>query len=420
VTHLLKPANSKEVYQMEIQEFLQIVHAKQLGFEYAKKLYLDRLAPDFTPFEFFDLDELRLSSILAWLLNPKGSHGQGGRFLELFLHRLSAEWPPGACEKAEVKTESWIDEGRIDIQIKSEGRCCIIENKPWAADQPDQLNRYSKHLDVLRGYNGTLKPSEYPLIYLTANGLPPTIGSLCKSEQENRIKSGQLHYWAFSADLLDWLIQCRSVCRADRVTVFIDELVRYIRSHFGGAQDVTMQDQLVGEIVTSSAMVASAMHVVLAGDAIRERLLSKLKTELAAASASENWVLDWKVSGYSRQTGFSIDVSQHSACVFRLEFDKGQYNSAAYGAYKKDNTTTDDGGVRAALFSAKLNSDNGSAEDNHWPWWRSLSPHDELLPFEANWGLSAQPWAAIADGKMAAAIVSVARKFRDALAIAAT
>ena len=160
---------------MELHKFLQIVHVKEKGFEYAKQLYVDRLAPDFSPFEFIDLDEMRISAILAWLLDPHGSHGQGGRFLNLFLQKLSAGWPLDACEQAQVKTESWIDGGRIDVQITSGHRCCIIENKPWAADQPDQLERYLNQLDFLRSQDQTLTQSAYPLVYLTANGSPPTV-----------------------------------------------------------------------------------------------------------------------------------------------------------------------------------------------------------------------------------------------------
>ena len=117
-------------------------------------------------------------------------------------------------------------------------------------------------------------------------------------------------------------------------------------------------------------------------------------------------------------SGFNIEVSKKLACVFRIEFFSGQYNNVCYGAYKKNNTTARDGGARAALFTDDLNSDNGSAEDTHWPWWRPLSPQDELLPFERYWGRSPQPWVAIADGTMASAIIAAVRRFRDALASA--
>lgn len=393
-----------------------MVNVKEKGFEYAKRLYLDRLAPDFSPFQFIDLDETQLSAILAWLLDPKGSHGQGEKFLSLFLNKLSANWSPKDCKLAEVKTESWIGGGRIDIDIKSGSRRCVIENKPWAGDQPLQLDRYFRWLDLLSRFDGKRAPSEYPLVYLTADGSPPTLGSLSDLQQQERFKDGQLHCWAFRGELLDWLIQCKTVCRADRVSVFIDELARYIRGRFGELDNMTMQDQLVTEIATSPAMVASAMQVIFAGDAIREKLLLKLRNELTFAVEREGWSLDWNILWNSRQSGMKIDFSKHLNCVFCLEFEKTHCADAAYGAYKKDTALIGDGGVRAALFAANLCSSNGSTEDEYWPWWRHSSPQDELLPFQQNWGLSVQPWVAIADGTMASILVAAARRFRDVLA----
>ena len=165
-------------------------------------------------------------------------------------------------------------------------------------------------------------------------------------------------------------------------------------------------------------MVTSAMQVVLAGEAIREKLLSKLKSEIAATAASENWFLDWTVSGYSRYSGFSIDFSKRSSCVFRVEFDRGQYNGVAYGAYKKDNTATEDGGARAALFAAKLNSSNGSAEDKHWPWWAALyHPKTIYFPLNKTGGLAHSLGLQLRRGRWQPVALSQPwRRFRDALA----
>src|SRR3954447_12663738 len=49
------------------------------------------LAEDFNVFDFLRPDENCLSDIVAWLLDPRGSHGQGGAFLEHFLTVLRLE-----------------------------------------------------------------------------------------------------------------------------------------------------------------------------------------------------------------------------------------------------------------------------------------------------------------------------------------
>ncbi len=41
-----------------------------------------------TPFEFIKADELGLSRVIGWLLNPSGSHGQGARFLKMFFDEI--------------------------------------------------------------------------------------------------------------------------------------------------------------------------------------------------------------------------------------------------------------------------------------------------------------------------------------------
>jgi hypothetical protein len=391
--------------------FLKNVHVKIVGFRLAKKLFQDRLAPDFSPFQFFVIDEMQLSAILAWLLNPEGSHGQSGRFLNLLLQMLGANWPFDVCERAKVAVEYPVERGRVDIRIESGGRCCVLENKPWAVEQPDQIIRYLDHLDHCRLSKNTLPVSDYPLVYLTPNASLPR--SISEQEAKDRMEAGQLHCWAFSSHLLVWLEKCRAACRADRVAVFIDELGQYIRGIFGGAQDVTMQEQLATEIVRFPEMVESAMQVVMAGDSIRQKLMEKLRAEIEVAAGGEGWLVDWSASVYSPRTGFSIDFSPKSECVFRLEFYRSQYRDAAYGAYKRDVASSSDGGAREALFSAGLISDK--REESAWPWWRPLSPGDDLLPYDEHWNSSAAPWYAIADGSMARSIIATVIRFRDIL-----
>jgi hypothetical protein len=96
------------------------------------------------------------SNLLAELLNPKGSHGQGGVFLRRFIDLIVETKTCRATipvlddyEKVHVSTEYSIgnvtDEsgGRIDILIREgiEPRI-IIENKIYAVEQKHQVNRY--------------------------------------------------------------------------------------------------------------------------------------------------------------------------------------------------------------------------------------------------------------------------------------
>ena len=401
---------------MNINDLLRFIELKQAGFAEAKRLYGDRLAPDFTPFDFIDFDEMGLSRILAWLLNPEATHGQGGHFLRLFLDRLATGWSSDDCERAKVKAESPIKEGRLDIIVRSGDRALVIENKPWAADQPTQLERYFRYLDSLLIHSGGLRATDCLLIYLTADGSFPPKGSICDEQVRRRTETGQLHCWSYREHILNWTAECRAVCRADRVSIFIDEFARYIRKSFAEIADMTMQDRIVEEIVSSPAMVSPAMQIAFAADAIRDSLLLKLRSQISAEVARESWTMDWGVSARSC-SGLNIDFSPQLACFFRIEFYVAKFNDLSYGVFKKDKSRLDDGGVRAALLSNASIGRGEGAENELWPWWRHAAVNDDLIPFERHWGSSTQPWAAIADGQMAKAILGTARRFRDAMLV---
>jgi hypothetical protein len=93
----------------------------------------------FNPLGLIPLKETTHSRILGEFLNPRGSHGQNGLFLECLLLHL----------RIPVKErETWrimVEEGRVDVMlIREEPRSVIIiENKSNdAGDQPNQLYRY--------------------------------------------------------------------------------------------------------------------------------------------------------------------------------------------------------------------------------------------------------------------------------------
>lgn len=105
------------------------------------------------------------SKILAEFLNPRGSHGQGSLFLQAFFEMLGLDWNP---ENARVSTEvsSKIGDeavGRLDIFIEGSDYGIVIENKLFAAEQYEQLERYSKWLC-------SKYKDKHCLIFLTPNG----------------------------------------------------------------------------------------------------------------------------------------------------------------------------------------------------------------------------------------------------------
>ena len=130
--------------------------ARQLEREFDR-----RFAHRFNVLDYLRQDELGLSRIVADLLDPTARHGQGTLFLAAFLGldgvRDALRWPDLDRCRIMVITERQIDhERRIDVSVEivdAEGNaCCLaIENKPYAADQPKQVEDYLSSLESRYG-----------------------------------------------------------------------------------------------------------------------------------------------------------------------------------------------------------------------------------------------------------------------------
>ena len=123
-------------------------------------------------------EEMMHSSVIASLLDTRGSHGQKCRFLELFLGCLPEQFKSFDPSGARTACERYIGKmtedsgGRVDICIEnSSGQMIVIENKIFAGDQEHQILRYVK---FLRGRPLTRDGVEFPVLYLTPDGHSPS------------------------------------------------------------------------------------------------------------------------------------------------------------------------------------------------------------------------------------------------------
>jgi len=93
----------------------------------------------FNPLTFFPIGETMHSFLIANLIDPNASHGQGNLFLKSFLKLLDIEV---------FENDNWIvtaETGRIDVLLRRHHphTVVVIENKSnYASDQENQLYRY--------------------------------------------------------------------------------------------------------------------------------------------------------------------------------------------------------------------------------------------------------------------------------------
>jgi len=206
-----------------------------------KKRENDRFeASDFNVFDYIQPNELKLSRIIADLLNPKDTHGQQITFLTAFVEAMMEGAPKPLQETLiklqdaiqnnicaiRVKTEqkTLLDKRSMDIWVDLDGKNgIVIENKPWANDQKEQLKDYAK--DAKKRF-----PDGWVLIYLHGGGKAADEYTLPNKEDLKR--SGNYLDADYAYFLIRWLNNCLNHAKAEKVCVFLREFISYVEEEF--------------------------------------------------------------------------------------------------------------------------------------------------------------------------------------------
>ncbi len=295
---------------MDIQYLLAEVQALIRESNEVKELKGD----NFNVFNICDLrtKELFHSKFIAEFLSPKGSHGFGNAFLELFCKQLDI--PLTAFEKCNVYTEHSFEEGRIDIVLLSEkDTAIVIENKIYAGDQPEQLKRYSKWLNTQNVQNKKL-------FYLTLDG-----------HESIEAKREAIEYSpiSYSEDILFWLDKCIKIAVEKpfiRETLLqYKNLVKELTHQ--SLEDINME-KLYKKITASPENIEAAAMVKNNYDNAIAMLLTEIIQD--ESILSNNPTVAEKVIGSHRFAGWEYNIPGKKYRI-RFEFQKTDYNDLAFG-----------------------------------------------------------------------------------------
>jgi len=188
--HLL--CNQKRILRCKnqlIESILILATVKEpieFGEERIKSLYnslindsdFDRLELGFSAPNIFSVlkvsrNEIRHSNFLAWLLNPKGSHGIGDLVLKRFLREVFSSNKFSDVDQIEVeglettKAEILREWNHIDLLIVLDNIVVCLENKVFSKEHSNQLERYKTVLD------STFPGKRKVYVYLNPEGDEP-------------------------------------------------------------------------------------------------------------------------------------------------------------------------------------------------------------------------------------------------------
>lgn len=216
------------VAQPDLEQFFADVSYRVELAEDTQRRIDQKLATGFNVFNLIAPDENTLSDILADLLDPKGSHGQGHLFLKLLFDKLGLPWEGNPVGGITVQREAPTHRiqnhrRRMDVLVEA-GALLAIENKVDSLEQPDQVKDYLAHLR--QELTGSTRRAV--LVYLTPNGRSPT--SLTRSTVEKLKENAMLYCWSYQKEILAWLEACRHHCEAERIRYFLSDFMAYIES----------------------------------------------------------------------------------------------------------------------------------------------------------------------------------------------
>lgn len=327
----------------------------------------------------FMSDEVHLHSMfLANLLNPKGSHGQRGKFLEAFLKMLQKSFPAISADSLELDTaiasvevEKYIgrqtdsEGGRIDIYLTDGKHSIIIENKIYAGDQHHQMLRYWNYGMSQKG-DDTEK--SFVLIYLTLDGCSPSKESLGEDLKENDIVC-----LSYKNDIRGWLDRCVEL--ASRTPLVRETINQYISTIDILTNNVMEDNKELLDILSKEENLDAIYDIannknIVVNRFINEVFIPKLRdlAESKGLTMGDNCTENWMEESWA---GASFYNPKWKYLKLAFEFEHKGLGFLIFGFRPKD----EDGVKREDVKDWEKVQKNYSAKDvNNQCWiWKNFN-----------------------------------------------
>ena len=287
----------------------------------------------------FMSDEVHLHSMfLANLLNPKGSHGQRGKFLEAFLKMLQKSFPAISADRlvldtanASVEVEKYIgrqtdsEGGRIDIYLTDGKHSIIIENKIYAVDQHHQMLKYWNY-GMSQKVNDTEK--SFVLIYLTLDGSSPSKDSLGEDLKENDIVC-----LSYKNDIRGWLDRCVEL--ASRTPLVRETINQYISTIDILTNNVMEDNKELLDILSKEENLDAVYDIVNNKNAVVNRIVNeefipqlRILAKSKGFSMGDGCIENWFEKPY---TGLSFYNPQWKYLELAFEFERRGLGRLIFG-----------------------------------------------------------------------------------------
>ena len=389
---------------------------------YFERLYSSTLSPRFNLFRsLINPNEMMLSKMLGFILDPQETHAQGVYFLEGFIDRFIGIENNFVAKNVKIMLEAPAsnienNQRRMDIDIDLGGGVSFaIENKPWASDQPEQMNDYYRH--ILIRY-----PHKRRIIYLSGGGWEPG------SHSADKDLMGDDYVHITYHDLSEWLEESARGCRAERVRYFVSEFSAYCKQEFVGGDSMHEVD-LVKEVCESPENLESALMVSRHIEEVKADLFDRFFQDFKSMVETNLGGYEVIVTKHQKHEGsivqdriryfetkwVAIRVKKNSWTKYSIsiEFDANRAANLAIGVQKISHkgdvdypSPPDFSDEDTASIKSKLGGSWSRSK-----WWPLYRIYDEDY---RDWSRSISPWLEIKNKKLAERLFEDVRRLLDA------
>lgn len=256
-------------------------------------------------------EEVNLHSrFLAELLNPRGRHGIGTDFLQLFIenirNNLNSLPVDFNLSKARVRREF----KNIDLLLDDEKYWIIIENKIYAGDQPQQIFRYHEE---------ALAHKQQPVIfYLTLDGHQPAAHSVEGLPQDTPV-----YLLTYTNHIDEWLTAClertKDLPKLHHTILQYQELVRLLTG-----KTMSNEKNLILSILTKEDNAQHAATIVRQWNHLRHHAEFQFWGNLESCIQAEGSFQTLAEAHFtSEKISRAINLSKNKNTGYGLKFKLG-------------------------------------------------------------------------------------------------
>ncbi len=322
-------------------------------------------------------NEISHSRILADLLNIKGSHGQGEKYLKLFIDQL-IELPTenqfheesphlDIIKKFQISSSRVIIEksigivdyelgsgGRIDILLTDGHEFIIIENKIYAVDQPQQLLRY-------KNFQPT---KDTPILYLNLFGSDASEHSKSNDQESLKLKTDYISI-SYSSFIKEWLESCinKSIDHPA-----INEILRQYLNLILQLTNQTINNKMSKELATYLASNYEEFDsLIKVKNEVYSLIIEKSRKVVESICEEKGLELFFNMRPGVNYTGFTIGSTQLKLQNLQIAFEwDGGLFCLGYSWLTKPESNTM---FKKRLQELLISNFSISKESQSWPGW---------------------------------------------------